>query len=176
MTEANRIVILVGLPGAGKSTVGRVAAERLGVRFVDLDDEIERQEGRSVADIFARDGEPGFRRLEAIVTGELARGGHLLLAPGGGWLSNEEAVATIQPTGRIIYLRVSPSTAIARMGASIDRRPLLKGSEPLLVLERLFTEREPKYSRADAVVDTEVMNLQQVAEQVTQVAAAFFNQ
>jgi hypothetical protein len=108
--------VLVGLPGSGKSSVGRRLARRLGLPFVDLDVAVERRAGRSIPELFAG-GEAEFRALEAAMSAELAALPPLVLAPGGGWMANAAAVAPLRPVGRIIYLRVTPETAIRRMGA-----------------------------------------------------------
>ena len=107
-------VVLVGLPGSGKSTVGRAVAERVGRGFLDLDREIERREGRSISEIFAERGEHYFRQRERELTESLRPLGSLIVAPGGGWITNSDVVALLRPPGRIIYLKVRPATALAR--------------------------------------------------------------
>ena len=163
-------MILVGLPGAGKTTVGRLAAERLEVPFLDFDEEIERREGRSVAEIFARYGEPHFRLRERALTVELAGARRMVLAPGGGWAANPGAVALLRPPGRIIYLRIRPETALARLGAAHATRPLLAGPDPLRRLGRLLEEREPHYLSADYVIDADLLDPQQVMHALLQLA------
>ena len=163
-------VILVGLPGAGKSTAGRMAAEQLGLPFLDFDEEIERREGRSVAEIFARDGEPHFRVRERALTAELAEAPRMVLAPGGGWAAHPESVALLRPPGRIIYLRIRPETALARLGAERVTRPLLAGPDPLRELGRLLETREPHYLSADHVIDVDVLDPQQVTLAIVQLA------
>ena len=146
-------VVLVGLPGAGKSTVGPLVAAALGRPFVDLDAELERRVGASVAEQFAGEGEPAFRRREAELSAELARGGGAVLAPGGGWLANAVAAATLRPLGVLIYLLVRPADAIARLGEGRATRPLLAGPDPLGALEALYARRRALYEEADATVD-----------------------
>ena len=163
-------VILVGLPGAGKSTAGRMAAEQLGIPFLDFDAEIERREGRSIAELFARDGEPHFRALERALTAELAGAPRMVLAPGGGWAVQPEAVALLRPLGRIIYLRIRPETALARLGSARTTRPLLAGPDPLRELGRLLAEREPHYLSADHVIDADVLDPQQLTLAIVQLA------
>lgn len=163
-------VALVGLPGAGKSTVGALAAAQLGRCFVDLDREIERRAGASVAELFARDGERAFRAYELEVTRVLAAGPPLVLAPGGGWMMVPGARALLGGEGRIIYLRVTPETALRRMGCGVANRPLLAGPHPLAVLRGLLAEREPVYLTADCVLDTEGVGVQQLARAVAELA------
>src|SRR5918911_2154701 len=110
-------LVLVGLPGAGKSTVGSVVAERIGRSFLDFDHEIERRQGKTIAEIFGEKGEGHFRELERALTEELRLMGNMILAPGGGWVSNPEVVSLLRPPARLIYLRLRPETALKRLGA-----------------------------------------------------------
>jgi shikimate kinase len=105
-------LILIGLPGSGKTTVGQAVAQQTGRTFLDIDLEIERREGRSISQIFAERGEPYFRKREKEVTEELALVGNMIVAPGGGWVTDPEVVALVRPTSRLIYLRVRPVTAL----------------------------------------------------------------
>jgi shikimate kinase len=166
-------VILVGLPGAGKSTIGSAVAERLGRPFLDLDVELERREGRSVGQIFAEEGEGYFRRKERELTEELRLVGNMILAPGGGWIGDAGVVSLLCPPGRLIYLRVRPATALARLGPNRSLRPLLSRPEPLVELERLYRERKAAYEAADETVDTELHGLQRVIEQVAELASSY---
>ena len=165
-------LVLVGLPGAGKSTVGRAVARRLSRRFVDFDVELERREGMSVAQLFATRGEPAFRELEISLTAELAGIEPSVFAPGGGWITNPGVVALLRPPGRIIHLRVSPAGALKRLGSARVSRPLLMDSDPAAVLDRLWAARAALYETADGEVDTEVVDFQHVAEKVVLLARA----
>lgn len=161
---AERHLVLVGLPGAGKTSVGRLAAERLGRAFLDFDEEIERRAGRSVAALFAGDGEAAFRAREAELSAELADREAMVLAPGGGWMANHLAAATLRPVARIIYLRVSPGAALDRMGPARATRPLLAGVDPRAALDALLHRREAVYAMADHVLDTDALSVDEVAE------------
>ena len=161
---ADRHLVLVGLPGAGKTSVGRLVAELLGRPFLDFDEEIERREGRSVAELFAGEGEPAFRARELALSAELAGGEPMVLAPGGGWMANAAAAATLRPTARIIYLRVSPAVALDRMGAALAARPLLAGPDPAAALRALLDRRAAVYAMADHVLDTDALSEAEVAE------------
>ena len=163
-------IILVGLPGVGKTSVGRGAARLLNRPFIDFDTEIEHREHASVAEIFARHGEAYFRSLEADLTRELAACRGMIMAPGGGWVSNLDAMALLRSTGRMIYLRADPLAVLARMAAGRARRPLLEGPEPLRTLMGLYESRRPLYETADLVLDTEVIGKTEVIEQVRQYA------
>jgi shikimate kinase len=164
-------IILVGLPGSGKTTVGQAVAERLGRSFIDLDLEIERREGRTVADLFAEKGEPYFRARERELTEELAIVGNMIVSPGGGWISNGDVVSIVRPPGRLVYLRVHPKTALKRLGPGRAMRPLLLRPDPLGELNRLLAVRSAGYESADYVIDTELFALQKVIEKVSELAS-----
>ena len=165
-------LILVGLPGAGKSTLGRRVAQRLGRSFVDFDAEIERREGMTVAQIFATYGEPYFRRRELELTQELAEQGGMVLAPGGGWIMIPGALALLRPPGRMIYLRVRPEVAIRRLERARHVRPLLQVPEPLAELRRLLGERESAYQLADLVLDTDLLDTRELIRTIVRLASA----
>jgi shikimate kinase len=161
-------VVLIGLPGSGKTTVGRRLAARLSRPFIDFDEEIERREGRSVSRIFADRGEAHFRALEERLTEEMRdAGGGMVLAPGGGWVTIARVVEMLRPPAAVIYLAAGPETVLSRMGEERALRPLLAKQDPLVELERLFTERRARYeAAADLVVDTEQLDTQGVTDQV----------
>jgi shikimate kinase len=163
-------LILVGLPGSGKSTVGRRVARRLNREFLDFDSEIERREGKSIAQIFAESGEPGFRALELELTRELAQRNGMVLAPGGGWTTIPGATALLRPPGRMIYLRVKAETAIGRILRGRRIRPMLQTADPLETLKKLLAEREAGYLEADHVIDVEVVKSQQLINTIVRLA------
>jgi shikimate kinase len=146
-------VVLVGLMGAGKTTIGRRLAEELGRPFVDCDAELEARAGRTVAEVFANDGEPGFRRLEADVLADLLDHAHpAVIAAGGGAVVTERTRDRLRDGAFVVWLDADP----AFLGARIDTkptRPLLQG-DPVEVLQRLHREREAWYREvATEVVD-----------------------
>jgi shikimate kinase len=161
-------VVLVGLPGSGKTTVGRALAGRLGRPFIDFDEEIERREGRLVGEIFFERGEGYFRTLEQRLTEEMRdAGGGMVLAPGGGWVTVPRVVELLRPPAAVIYLAAQPATALERMGHRRNLRPLLAAPDPLAALRRLLEDRGGLYEAAsDLVVDTERLDLQGVTEQI----------
>lgn len=169
MTHAPHLA-LVGLPGAGKSTVAAALGARLGRAVVDFDVEIERREGRTISAIFEAEGEAYFRALEASLTTELRDAPASILSPGGGWVTRPETVAVIRARTRIVWLQVSPATALARMGGNRIARPLLMKGDPEAILTRLEADRRSAYAGADAVVNTEVIGLQELVDQVAQLA------
>ncbi|HUF25993.1 MAG TPA: shikimate kinase [Gemmatimonadaceae bacterium] len=164
--------MLVGLPGAGKSTVGQAVAERLGRSFLDLDKEIERRESATISALFAERGEHYFRQRERELTEELREIGNMILSPGGGWIANVDVVALLRPPARIIYLKVRPETALRRLGPQQATRPLLVRPDPLGELRRLLEQREPLYATADFIIETERLDVQRVVDEVVRVAAS----
>ena len=141
-------IVLVGLPGAGKSTVGPILAVKLGWRFVDLDVEIENASGLQIAEIFLKHGEAGFREIERELTLRLASETRLILAPGGGWVLHNSL-----PGALMVWLRVDPEEAIVRMGEDASVRPLLQ-PDPLQKMKQLLAKREQYYEKADVSIDT----------------------
>lgn len=159
-------LVLVGLPGAGKSTVGQMLAERLGRTFLDFDVEIERREGATISAIFAERGEAAFRQLERKLTEELRDLGNMVLAPGGGWVTDPASVALLRPPARLIYLRVRPETALKRLGAGAGGRPLLNRPDPLAELQKMFEDRRAQYQAADMEIGAELLAPQQVTDEI----------
>lgn len=157
-------IVLVGLPGAGKTTVGRELARRLGRPFIDLDDEIARREGMSVAEIFAARGESYFRGLEAAFTRELVHSPPAVVAPGGGWIVQPGLADVVRPPATIVHLRVSPEAALVRMGATVQERPLLAGPEAASRLASLWNARRQAYETADVEVQTDLLSTEQVTD------------
>ncbi len=148
--------LLVGLPGSGKTTVGRHLAAWLKLSFIDFDDYIERRFDKSVSSIFAEHGEQAFRTAEALLSQELAATWGYVLSPGGGWITNSEAVAHLRPVSRIIYLRVSPKVALERLGQAIVTRPLLAAGDPTKTLQLLYNVRRVLYEEvADMTIETD---------------------
>jgi shikimate kinase len=147
-------ICLVGMMGAGKTTVGRQLAKRLGRRFVDADHEIEARTGVRIPTIFEIEGEAGFRRREAEAIDALTREHGLVLATGGGAVLDPSNRRRLKESGLVVYLRVLPLLLYER--TRHDRnRPLLQVADPLAKLEELFAQRDPLYREvADVVIDT----------------------
>lgn len=164
-------LVLVGLPGAGKSTVGPLVAEMAGCAFLDFDVEIERRTGLAVLDIFRERGEPAFRKLERELTAELRTSPGAVLAPGGGWIVDPANVAQLRPPSRIVHLRVTPDVALARLGDGVASRPLLMKGNPRQNLALLEWQRTPLYASADAEVDTQMLEPQRVALMLRELAS-----
>ena len=148
-----KTITLVGLMGAGKTTVGRRLAKRLKRPFYDADEEIEKAAGRSVTDIFAEYGEAHFRDGERKVIERLLEGEPCILATGGGAFMNAETRSLIREKAISVWLRVELDVLVERVSRR-NTRPLLINNDPAEVLARLAKEREPAYEEADLVVDS----------------------
>ena len=162
-----RNVILAGFMGVGKSTVGRLCAQRLGYEFVDTDIEIERREGVSVAQIFAQKGEAYFRARETDLTQEIASRNGLVVATGGGMIVNDANRALLLGSGVCVALVAAPDEILRRIGPdAAARRPMLQGGAPEARVVQLLKERAPKYAQLHYYVNTAGQTPQQVSERV----------
>jgi shikimate kinase len=146
-----RSIVLIGMMGAGKSSIGRRLAARLAIPFVDADVEIEEAAGMSIADIFAAHGEPYFRAGETRVIARLLDHGPQVLATGGGAFMNEQTRAKISETAVSVWLKADLDVLARRLRRRNDR-PLLKTADPVATLAALLAEREPVYGKADVTV------------------------
>jgi shikimate kinase len=146
-----RSLVLVGMMGAGKSSIGRKLAQRLNLPFVDADAEIERAAGMSIGDIFAKHGEPYFRAGEARVIARLLEGGPQVLATGGGAFMHPQSREAIRAKGISVWLKAEYDVLMKRIKRRSDR-PLLKTEDPGETLRRLMQERDPVYAEADVIV------------------------
>ena len=146
-------IVLVGLMGAGKTSVGRRLAEKLGIPFVDADHEIETAAGKSIAEIFADHGEAYFREGERRVIQRLIGNGAQVLATGGGAYMNDETRARIQDHGISVWLKAPLPLLMKRVMKRQDR-PLLKTDDPEAVMRTLIDKRYPVYALADVTVES----------------------
>jgi len=146
-----RSIVLVGMMGAGKSSIGRRLAGRLGIPFVDADVEIEQAAGMSIADIFEAHGEPAFRAGEARVIARLLEQGPQVLATGGGAFMNPQTRTKIRDKGISVWLKADIDVLTRRLRRRSDR-PLLKTADPVATLTNLLAERDPVYGEADLTV------------------------
>jgi len=146
-----RLVVLVGMMGAGKSTIGRRLAARLGLPFVDADSEIEAAAGMTIPEIFELHGEPHFRDGEARVIARLLEGGPAVLATGGGSFMREETRRRIGEKAVSIWLKADPDIILRRVRRRADR-PLLQTPDPAATINRLLGEREQVYQHADLII------------------------
>jgi len=171
----NRSVVLVGMMGAGKSSVGRRLAGRLGIPFVDADSEIEKAAGMSIADIFVRHGEPDFRSGEARVIARLLESGPQVLATGGGAFMNPNTRNTVRIKGISIWLRAELDVLLRRISKRRNERPLLQSGDPTETLRGLLAEREPTYALADLTVQSSDVSHDAIVADIMAAVAAFLD-
>jgi shikimate kinase len=162
-----RNLLLVGFMGAGKTTVGRVLASSIGWRFIDIDEEIVRRAGMSIADLFRTSGETAFRAMESELTAGLSSVDRTVIAPGGGWIAAPENIERLPPMTCTVWLRVPVEEAVRRVRAAGIRRPLLSGpGDPVVAARKLLDRREPLYGQADLVVDTAHRTPEEIAREI----------
>ncbi len=168
MNAADVNLYLVGFMGTGKSTVGRLIAQRLGFRLLDSDQEIEQQQGRSIAEIFAQDGEPAFRTLERA----FVEGGHpaerAVVACGGGLVVQPGIADELRRRGVVVCLHASLATVLERTSRH-RHRPLLNVEDPAERIRTLYAAREPVYRNAGTVILTDGRPLGEVVAHVLRV-------
>lgn len=167
-----RSLVLVGLMGAGKSSIGRRLAKVLAADFADADDEIVAAAGMTIPEIFSAYGEPEFRDLERRVVARLLQRPPLVLALGGGAFINPVTRANVRSTGRSVWLRADLDTLLARIQRKRGTRPLLNEGDPRATLARLMEERYPIYAEADHVVDTANEPPERVVQRITDILSA----
>jgi len=167
-----RTVAIVGLMGAGKSSIGRRLAQRLKVPFVDADSEIELAAGATIEEIFDRHGEPAFRDGERRVIARLLEGPVSVIATGGGAFMDAGTRALMRERAISVWLKADLELLLQRVGRR-NNRPLLKAGEPRAVLERLIAERYPIYAEADIIVDSLDGTPDATVERVVAAIAAF---
>ncbi len=167
-----RPVVLIGLMGAGKTTVGRRLARRLNLPFVDADAEIESAAGRTVAEIFAEDGEAFFRSgEERVIARLLASGPHVLATGGGAWMS-EKTRDLVARTAISVWLRADLDVLMERVSRR-PGRPLLQNPDPRAVMKELMDARYPLYARADITVESREAPHQAIVNDIIQALAAW---
>jgi shikimate kinase len=170
-----RSVVLVGMMGVGKSSIGRRLATRLGIPFVDADAEIEKAAGMSISDIFARHGEADFRSGEARVIARLLDTGPQVLATGGGAFMNEATRATIKIKGVSIWLAAEFDVLVRRIAKRKNERPMLQTDDPAATLRQLIALREPTYALADLTVQSREVPHDAIVSEIIAALAAFLN-
>ena len=167
MHSHRRIVnlALIGFMGAGKTSVGRLVADQLRLDYLDTDELIQSRTGRTINDIFAKDGEPAFRALEHQVTEELATRERTLIATGGGLPTRPENLDSLKKHALVVCLWASPEKIWERV-KNQTHRPLLHGPEPQKKIRDLLAAREQYYRQADVLINTDIRSVREVAQQV----------
>ncbi len=161
-------LFLVGMPGSGKSTLGRLLAKRLEKQFYDTDAELERRLGVTIPVIFELEGEPGFRDRESTIIGEFVTYANVILATGGGAILRPPNRIALKQNGTVLYLHATPETLWERTRRS-KHRPLLQAADPQARLNDLYVFRDPIYREvADFVVESDSEQVMKLAQRLEQ--------
>jgi shikimate kinase len=163
--EAKNIV-LIGLMGSGKSTIGRTIAKKIGRRFVDTDRLIERKSGQTVAEIFNSGGEDIFRKLEKDAIKRVSQYIGIVVATGGGAIKDEENFRALKESGWIIALYASPETLYKRIEGKRIRPLLLQAEDPIKALENIYEERKGVYAKADFQINTDNKDITEISDEI----------
>lgn len=165
-----KTIVMIGLMGAGKSCIGRLLAQRLGLDFIDADEEIEQAAQCSIDEIFERHGEAAFRDGERRVIARILDGPVHVLAAGGGAMMDKQTRAKIRGQAISVWLRADLDLLVQRVSRR-HNRPLLKNGEPRDILERLMKTRHPIYAKADVVVDSDAKPPKVIVDRVIKALA-----
>jgi shikimate kinase len=158
-------IALIGFMGTGKTSVGRLVAEQLRFEYLDTDELIQAQTGRSITDIFAKDGEPAFRTLEEKVVEELSSRAKTIISTGGGLPVNPKNLASLKSHALVVSLWSSPEKIWERVRHQ-SHRPLLHDENPEAKIRELLAARAPFYKQADVLLNTDLRSVREVAQQV----------
>jgi shikimate kinase len=160
-------IALIGFMGTGKTAVGKLLAERLHLKFIEMDSIIEHKAGKSIPQIFQQDGEIGFRELEIDVAKEIAGEQNTVIACGGGIVLNRINIDRLRTGSVMVHLTASPAVILKRTMGDSNVRPLLNVSDPVLRIKELLKFRRPLYERAaDITINTSRLSLNSVVEQI----------
>ena len=156
---------LIGFMGTGKTSVGRLVAEQLGFDFLDTDELIQSRTGRTIADIFAKEGEPAFRAIEKQVVQELSKREKTVISTGGGLPTNAENLTALKSFALVVCLWASPEKIWERV-RNQSHRPLLHDANPQKKIRELLAMREPFYKQADVLINTDLRSVREAAQQI----------
>lgn len=158
-------ICLTGLMGSGKSTVGAILAQKLGMEFVDIDNEIETKTGLKISEIFSQKGENFFRKVETEILKSFAKKLGQVISTGGGAIQKEGNLQILKENGLTIYLKTSPEVLFGRIKNDTSR-PLLQNEKPFETLRELLEKREPNYKKADIIVVTDEKTIDEIVDEI----------
>ena len=161
-------IILIGLMGAGKTTVGKELSNKLNLRFVDMDDEIEKQSKMSIVEIFEKYGEDKFRQIESELLKKIILEDNIIISTGGGIIKIDDNFKLLKNQENVVFLNGSVETLVKNVSNDTHKRPLLKDSKDLYVkIEELLSERYAKYKESsNIIIDTNNKNINEVVSQI----------
>ncbi len=163
--SAQSNIILVGFMGTGKTSVGKLLAQRLNMEFLDMDDVIVEREGKSIPHIFNESGEPYFRMLERKLVEELSKQSGLVIAAGGGIVLNSNNIADFSRTGVVVCLNATPEVILKRVGNDTNR-PLLMSNDRMQKIRDLLESRRKLYDAIPLQINTDLQTLEQVVDTI----------
>jgi len=174
MAESGRVdrVLLLGFMCSGKSTIGRSLARRLEWDFIDFDEEVETRTGMPIAEFIESRGEDHFRRVEVELTSEYGGRTRIVLAPGGGWITNAGLLESLPEGTLSVWLRVSARETVRRLREDPGQRPFKNHPDPLRPIEQLLSTREPLYRVADHVIPGDLRSAETIAFELEQLVRA----
>ena len=167
-------IILIGFMGTGKTVVGKKLAERLRMKFVDIDELIEKQSGMSISQMFERFGESHFRKRESKIVSELSEQNSLVIAAGGGAVLDSRNMTNLKKMGSVIHLYARPDVILDRTKQE-HHRPLLETMDRERQIQQLLNERRPFYAGADCEIDTSDLDIEGVVEKIVNSVRESFN-
>ncbi|MBI5874458.1 MAG: shikimate kinase [Deltaproteobacteria bacterium] len=163
-------IVLTGFMGTGKTAVGRRLARELNLTFIDTDDLIEKEAGKSIAQIFAAHGEDYFRSLESKAIDDVSSKTKIVIATGGGAIVNPENLEALKKNGIVIYLTASIDAILSRVGNG-DERPLIACGDKREKISALLKAREPFYKKADFIIDTTTKTVGEVVKEIKKIVS-----
>ncbi len=158
-------IILIGMMGSGKTTVGRILAQMTGRNFIDTDTLVEKRTGMSISDLMALRGEDYFRRIEKDTVLSLEPGQPAIVSTGGGAVMDNDVFLFLKSIGTTVYLKAS-SAELYKRTANLDVRPLLRGGDRLGIIQELLHKRESRYLESDVIIDSDNAAPQEIAEKI----------
>ncbi len=164
-----KTIVLTGMSGSGKSSVGKVLAEKRNLKFIDIDEQIVLNEKKSINEIFSENGENYFRELEVLTLKNIFEPENLVISLGGGAFENDGTRNFLLNNSTVIYLQTSPETILNRLKNSNDR-PLLNNNMNLSAIEKLFNSRKNNYELAHFIIITDNKNIEDLAGEILKCA------